>query len=100
MLLGRASECGRIERLFAEARHGTSGGLVLRGDPGIGKTALLEHAATVAGAATVLRARGVESEVQAAFGGLHELLRPVLGELGRLPVPQRAALEAALGLAP
>ena len=73
---------------------------MLRGEPGIGKTALLEHAAAVAGAATVLRARGVESEVQVAFGGLHELLRPVLGELGRLPGPQRAALEAALGLAP
>ena len=100
MLLGRASECRRIERLVAQARDGTSGVLVLRGEPGIGKTALLEHAATVAGAATVLRARGVESEVQAAFGGLHELLRPVLGELGDLPGPQRAALEAALGLAP
>jgi DNA-binding CsgD family transcriptional regulator len=100
MLLGRASECARIERLVAQARDGTSGVLVLRGEPGIGKTALLEHAAAVAGAATVLRARGVESEVQAAFGGLHELLRPVLGELGCLPGPQRAAVEAALGLAP
>jgi DNA-binding CsgD family transcriptional regulator len=100
MLLGRASECARIEKLVAQARDGTSGVLALRGEPGIGKTALLEHAATVAGAATVLRARGVESEVQVAFGGLHELLRPVLGELGRLPGPQRAALEAALGLAP
>ena len=100
MLLGRASECGRIETLVARCREGTSGVLVLRGEPGIGKTALLEHAAAVAGAATVLRARGVESEVQVAFGGLHELLRPVLGELGRLPGPQRVALEAALGLAP
>jgi predicted ATPase len=100
MLLGRESECARIERLVAQARGGTSGVLVLRGEPGIGKTALLEHAAEVAGAATVLRVRGVESEVQAAFGGLHELLRPVLGELGSLPGPQRAALEAALGLAP
>jgi DNA-binding CsgD family transcriptional regulator len=100
MLLGRESECARIERLVALARGGTSGVLVLRGEPGIGKTALLEHAAEVAGAATVLRVRGVESEVQAAFGGLHELLRPVLGELDSLPGPQRAALEAALGLAP
>ena len=100
MLLGRASECERIERLVAEARAGASGVLVLRGEPGIGKTALLEHAAGVAGVATVLRVRGVESEVQVAFGGLHELLRPVLGELERLPAPQRAALEGALGLAP
>ena len=100
MLLGRASECERIERLVAQARAGASGVLVLRGEPGIGKTALLEHAAGVAGVATVLRVRGVESEVQVAFGGLHELLRPVLGELERLPAPQRAALEGALGLAP
>ena len=100
MLLGRAPECERIERLVAQARTGVSGVLVLRGEPGIGKTALLEHAAAAAGAATVLRVRGVESEVEVAFAGLHELLRPVLGEFGRLPGPQRAALEAALGLAP
>jgi DNA-binding CsgD family transcriptional regulator len=100
MLLGRASECERIERLVGRARDGASGVLVLRGEPGIGKTVLLEHAAAAAGPATVLRVRGVESEVEVAFAGLHELLRPVLGELGRLPGPQRAALEAALGLAP
>jgi DNA-binding CsgD family transcriptional regulator len=100
MLLGRAAECEHIERLVAQARDGKSGVLVLRGEPGIGKTALLEHAAAAAGGATVLRVRGVESEVEVAFAGLHELLRGVLGELGRLPGPQRAALEAALGLAP
>src|SRR3954447_3934494 len=100
MLLGRAPECRRIETLVATTAAGASGVLVLRGEPGIGKTALLEHAAQTAGAATVLRVRGVESEVEVAFAGLHELLRPVLGELGRLPAPQRGALEAALGLAP
>src|SRR3954454_10421815 len=100
MLLGRDAECERIERLVARARGGESGVLVLRGEPGIGKTALLEHAAAAAAAATVLRVRGVESEVEVAFAGLHELLRPVLRELGRLPPPQRAALAAALGLAP
>ena len=100
MLLGRTAECGRIDTLVARAREGASGVLVLRGDPGIGKTALLEHAAAAAGAVTVLRVRGVESEVEVAFAGLHELLRPVLRELQRLPGPQRAALEAALGLAP
>src|SRR3954468_4220309 len=100
MLLGRAPECRRIETSVAGTAAGASGVLVLRGEPGIGKTALLEHAAQTAGAATVLRVRGVESEIEVAFAGLHELLRPVLGELGRLPAPQRAALASALGLAP
>src|SRR5215210_2652123 len=100
MLLGREPECRRIEALVDRTAQGASGVLVIRGEPGIGKTALLEHAAAVAGSATVLRVRGVESEVELAFAGLHELLRPVLGELGRLPAPQRAALEAALGLRP
>src|SRR5215210_3187964 len=100
MLLGRAPECRRIETMVARTAEGASAVLVVRGEPGIGKTALLEHAAVAAGAATVLWVRGVESEVEVAFAGLHELLRPVLGELGRLPAPQRAALEAALGLAP
>ena len=100
MLLGRGAECERIERLVARARSGASGVLVISGEPGIGKTALLDHAASVAGVATVLRVRGVESEVEVAFAGLYELLRPVLGDLGRLPAPQAAALEAALALAP
>src|SRR3954453_3886015 len=100
MLVGRGAECERIERLGAQARAGESGVLAITGDPGIGKTALLDHAASVAGAATVLRVRGVESELEVAFAGLYELLRPVLGELGRLPEPQAGALETALGLAP
>src|SRR4051794_5352029 len=100
MLLGRETECRRIETLVARTAEGASAVLVVRGEPGIGKTALLEHAAAAAGAATVLRVRGVESEIEVAFAGLHELLRPVLGELGRLPAPQRAALASALGLAP
>ena len=100
MLLGREPERERIERLVVEARAGASGVLVLRGEPGIGKSALLEHAAAAAGDATVLRVRGVESEVEVAFAGLSELLRPALGELGRLPAPQARALDAALGLAP
>src|SRR3954452_721811 len=98
MLLGRDAECERIERLVDRARRGESGVLVLRGEPGIGKTALLEYAAAGADALTVLRVRVVESEVEVAFGGLHELLRPVLEERDRLPPPQRAALERALGL--
>src|SRR3954454_23954412 len=100
MLLGRASECERIDALLARAREGSSGVLVIRGEPGIGKTALLEHAAESAGPMRVLRARGVESEVEIAFAGLHELLRPVLAALERLPDRHAAALRAAFGLVP
>src|SRR4051794_35975602 len=98
MLLGRAAERDRIDGLLARARAGTSGVLVVRGEPGIGKTALLDDVAASVGGATLLRARGVESEVELAFAGLHELLGPALGALGRVPAPQAAALRAALGL--
>src|SRR5881275_2057793 len=99
MLRGRAAECERIDGLLGRARDGVSGVLVLRGDAGIGKTALLEHAAaTAAPGTTVLKARGVESELELAFAGLNELLAPVAREIGRLPSPQAAALQAALGL--
>jgi DNA-binding CsgD family transcriptional regulator len=100
MLLGRAAECGRIERLLADARAGTSGALVIGGDPGVGKTAVLEHAAADAAGMTVLRARGVESEAEVPFSGLLELLRPVLDRIASLPAPQAAALRGALALAP
>jgi DNA-binding CsgD family transcriptional regulator len=100
MLLGRDAERARVGELLDRARAGTSGVVVIRGEAGIGKSALLEHAAAQAGDALVLRARGVESEVELAFAGLHELLRPVLGELDRLPAPQAAALRGALGLSP
>ena len=100
MLLGRAAECGRIERLLADARAGTSGALVIGGDPGVGKTALLEHAAANATGMTVLRARGVESEAEVPFSGLLELLRPVLDRIASIPTPQAGALQGALALAP
>src|SRR3954453_20648809 len=100
MLLGRAAECERIDALLARARAGSSGVLVIRGEPGIGKTALLDHAAASARGARVLRSRGVESEVEIAFAGLHALLRPALGALDRLPDPHADALRAAFGLVP
>lgn len=84
------------------ARLGTSTILLVRGEPGIGKTALLGDAAdraAVEGMA-VLSARGVESEAEVPFGGLLELLRPALDALDRLPAPQAAALHGALGLGP
>ena len=98
-LLGRDRERDVIDGVLARARAGESAALVLRGEPGIGKTAVLEYAAETADDALVLRARGIESEVDIAFGGLHALLRPVVEVLDRLPAPQAAALRGALGLA-
>src|SRR4051812_17721387 len=100
MLLGRESERARVDALLAHAREGRSGVLVVRGEPGIGKSALLDYAAAQARDALVMRARGIESEVELGFAGLHELLRPVLGQLDQLPAPQAEALRGALGLAP
>lgn len=100
MLLGRAVECARIDRLVSDAMAGRSGALLVWGDPGIGKTALLEYAADRAEGMAIVRARGVESETQVPFAGLLELLRPLLGELDRVPEPQAVALRGALGLGP
>ena len=98
MIVGRAPECARLEALLAGARAGRSGALVLEGEPGIGKTALLEHTAAFAEDFTVLHAVGVQSEARLAFSGLLQLLRPVLGELAAVPEPQAEALRRALGL--
>jgi DNA-binding CsgD family transcriptional regulator len=100
MVIGRDHEVARIEGLLARARLGTSEVLVISGEPGIGKTALLDYAIERADGMTVLTARGVESEAEIAFAGLSALLRPTLGRLDDLPVPQAAALRGALGLAP
>ncbi|MGW0246380.1 helix-turn-helix transcriptional regulator [Nocardia goodfellowii] len=96
MLLGRAGERAQIDKLVADARAGISRALVIRGEAGIGKSALLEYAATTAGI-QVVRGIGVESEAELAFGGLHLLLYPYLDRLERLPPPQAAALRAAFG---
>ena len=98
MLLEREQECRELERLLAGARNGLSGVLVLRGEPGIGKTALLEHAVQQAGDMRVARAAGVESEMELGFAGLHQLLMPFLGGLGNLPARQREALDSVFGL--
>ena len=90
-----------IDRLLARARGGVSGALVVRGEAGIGKTAMLEYAALQAGReTTVLRADGVETESDLPFAGLHGLLRPIFRHLEELPQTQRGALAGALGLAP
>ena len=98
MLLGRAHERHEIEQALARARSGTSATLALVGDPGIGKTALLDYAAERATGMRVLRARGIKSEAQIPFGSLLELLRPALAMLDKIPEPQAVALEGALAL--
>jgi len=98
-LLGRDRELLAVDTLVGRVKDG-GGALLIRGDPGIGKSALLGHAMKSAEAAglRVLRAVGVRTEAQLPFAGLHQLLRPVLGGLDELPRPQRLALAAAFGL--
>jgi DNA-binding CsgD family transcriptional regulator len=100
MLLGREPEREQIERALDRARAGTSAALALVGESGIGKTALLEHAAERATGMRILQARGIESEAQIPFASLLELLRPALGMLEKIPRPQAVALEGALALRP
>ena len=89
-LLDRDSERDMLERLLAGVRAGQSRVLVLRGDAGVGKTALLQHLTAAAEGCRVARTAGVESEMELAFAGLHALCAPMLGRLGHLPSPQRA----------
>ncbi len=100
MLVGREREQRDLERVLQRARSGESATLALVGEPGIGKTALLDHAAGQVDGMQLLRARGVESEAQIPFASLFELLRPALGVLDRIPKPQEIALESALALRP
>ena len=98
VLVGREAECARIDGLLTEARRGQSGGLVLVGEPGIGKSSLCDYARRRATGATLLSARGIESEVAVPFAGLSELLSGEMDRLERLPGPQAAALRGALAL--
>ncbi|WP_345019039.1 helix-turn-helix transcriptional regulator [Actinomadura keratinilytica] len=99
MLFGRSAEIGVLDEVIGRARAGSGGAVVLRGEAGAGKTALLDAAAARGGAMRVLRTTGVESESDLAFAALHQALRPVTGSLDALPEPQRDAVSAALGLA-
>lgn len=89
-----------MRELLSGARSGTSAALLITGEPGIGKSALLDDAVDAAAGMTVLRVRGVESESELPYAGLAELMRPALGYCRGLPVPQVAALEAAFALGP
>ena len=97
-LIGRGGECEVLDRLLAGARAGEGRVLVLRGEAGIGKTALLDYLAARASGCRVARAAGVESERELAYAGLHQLCAPFLDRLDHLPVPQREALATAFGL--
>jgi DNA-binding CsgD family transcriptional regulator len=97
-LLGRDSERTALDRLVDEVRAGRSQVLVLRGEAGVGKTALLDYVVGRASGCRVVRAAGVESEMEIAFAGLHQLCAPMLGSLARVPGPQREALSTAFGL--
>jgi DNA-binding CsgD family transcriptional regulator len=97
MLHGRSAETARIDELLTAARDGRSGALVIRGEAGVGKTALLDYAAAAAGM-RVLHGTGIESEAELPFAALQLLLRPALGRLDVLPPPQAQALRGAFGL--
>ena len=98
-LTDRDGERGALDRLVDAVRAGESRVLVVRGDPGVGKTVLLNYLAERAGGCRVARATGVQSEMELAFAGLHQLCAPMLDHLDRIPAPQRDALRTALGLA-
>ena len=97
-LRGRRVEREALDRLLADARAGHSRALVLRGEPGIGKTALLRYLAEQASGCQIVRAAGVESEMELPYAALHQLCAPLLDRLDALPAPQREAVGTAFGL--
>ncbi len=97
-LRGRHGECEALDGLVASARRGESRALVLRGEAGVGKSALLSYLEQTASGCVIARTAGVESEMELAFAGLHQLCMPFLERLERLPAPQREALGIAFGL--
>jgi DNA-binding CsgD family transcriptional regulator len=97
-LLGRGAECEALDRILADALAARSGVLVLRGEAGAGKSALLRYLSERVEGWHVASAVGVESEMELAYSGLHQLCAPILDRLDRLPAPQRDALETVFGL--
>jgi hypothetical protein len=96
VLHGRAPECAAIDAVLHDARASRSGCLMIRGEPGVGTTALLSYAVEHASTMRVLTGAGTPSESGLPFAALHQLLRPVLGHLAAIPELQAAALEGAL----
>ena len=97
-MLGRRAECEAVERLLADVLVGQSRVLVVRGEAGVGKTALLSYVAERAAGCRVARAAGVQSEMELPFAGLHQLCAPMFDSLNRIPDPQRDALRVAFGV--
>src|SRR5947209_897431 len=97
-LRGRGSGCALLDELVAAIRRGESQSLVLRGEAGIGKTALLEYLIASAPDATIVRAVGVQSDMELPYAALHQLCGPLLDRLEALPAPQRRAMEIAFGV--
>src|SRR3954451_25053675 len=97
VLVGRGQELASLAGLVERARHGSAGSVVLRGEPGVGKSTLLDQLVNQAGDATVLRTQGLEVESPLAFGALHRLLRPLARLRAELPAPQARALQVAFG---
>jgi len=97
VLIGREPERARLAELLQSARHGSAGCVVVRGEPGVGKSALLEDVVGLAGEALVLRTQGLEVEAPLAFAALHRLLLPLARLRDQLPGPQARALGVAFG---
>ena len=98
VLRGGGDECAQLDRLREGALAGRGGVLVLRGEAGVGKTALLDYVIATAPAVRAIRVAGIESEMELAFAALHQLCAPILDRLDRVPGPQRGALETTFGL--
>jgi DNA-binding CsgD family transcriptional regulator len=96
--LGRTDECQRLDGMLARARGGQSAVLVIRGEPGIGKTALLRYAARQASGLRIAEVEGVEAEMELPFAAIHQLCTPMLGGLDALAKPQQDSLRVALGI--
>jgi DNA-binding CsgD family transcriptional regulator len=97
-LADRRAECAALDRLLEAVRAGESRALLVHGQPGAGKTVLLDYLAGQAASCQVVRAAGVQSEMELAFAGLHQVCAPLLDQLEVLPVPQAAAVRTAFGL--
>jgi hypothetical protein len=97
VLVDRRSECAALDQLIDDVLAGRSRVTVLRGEAGVGKSALLGYLSDRVTGWQIARAAGVESEMELAYGGLHQLCRPMIDRLDRLPAPQRDALATVFG---